>query len=186
MAKPQKRSRGTFRRRIFEYMDRVSLQKSSTWPLLSVTSRLQERHVPELVGRPDELRRPAMRRADAHNNLACDLYDLGRKVNEGMTKPFPLPAQGLARQGDQAQPRPQTPRDLRAHQKRAVGQEPARRHAESVQAVLGLLDGVLLVAPTVRESHDFDGGHLRLRDVAQDETVLVTPEELSTGRFAPR
>jgi len=49
---------------------------------------LQEGHPSQFLDGSNKLSRPAMRSADAHHNLACDLHHLRGHIDEGPFSPF--------------------------------------------------------------------------------------------------
>src|SRR5436189_3821157 len=63
----------------------------------------------ELLMRGDEKPAPAVRRAEAQDNLPATPNDLGGDVHEGLPEAFPLPAHDLAGEGELRDPLAEIP-----------------------------------------------------------------------------
>jgi hypothetical protein len=94
----------------------------------------------QLLVRGDEELVPAVRRAQAQDDLAAAANDLGGDMHEGLPEAFPFPAHDLRRQRELGDPLAEVPGEPGDLEPGAVTVELGDRHAPSGEAGAELLE----------------------------------------------
>src|SRR5437868_5667599 len=130
----------------------------------------------QLLMRRDEELVPAMRSAEAQEDLPAPADDLGGDVHKGLAEALPLPAHDLGGEGQQGDPLAEVPGEPGDLEPRAIAVEFRDRHPPRGESGSELLDHVLLVTALVGQVDRVLGRH-RGRQAGHDVAVAVLVEE---------